>query len=674
MVNVLFCGHDLKFLTPVVNFARSMPSASVVVQQTHGHRLTKEDVAVAEQNVERADIVFCEWALENAVWFSRNKREGQLLIVRMHAQEFQSDLPYLAQIEFSKIDSFIVICQEAVDYMNEQYPEVKEKIRLIYNPLDIVNRFSCAKKAASDHHLGYLGMVPFRKRPDIALQIFEKCVTRDRYFKLHIKGKKPADFPWMISRKDEMDRYAKSFDAPLSTSPHKSSVYFDGFDPDPGSWYAKCGFILSTSDFEGSHQAVAEGMAQGCIPVIRDWKSADRMYPKKHVWHDIEDAANMILDARRSPENYFAEMQKSRQFALRNFEARDICLRYDELFSRHPAWKSIRDIVSLRDLCVAQLVWIPAGCHNGYRVRVEKFSAQYKRLGLRTVLICLHDGKASNEALMAHKLDFERLGCHAYMVEAPEFFASKISVKAKNVLVRSLKPILDEEHVDVLQCHALYCGRIGKMLKEARPTTLFSCVFHGVNPEEAAMSGSAPERVKMLEELEWDLLKSVDFANYVSNAMEAHYLAKYGLLRPSCIVPSALRKESLRVNIKSRRILSLPNDRPVLGYCGTLVAWQCKDEMFTLFGEIHKFHKDVFFSILTQEPYHDEVDRLMAEHGIGRKDYLVQEVSFDDVSAAVSQFNAGVMLRKWSPVNRVASPTKFGEMIAAGVPDRKSVV
>ena len=666
MLNFLFCGHDLKFLSPVIDFVKSMPNVAVVVQQTRGHKMTSAEEIEAQNNVVKADIVFCEWALGNAVWYSHHKRDGQVLIVRMHAQEFHADLPYLAQMDFTSIDALVVICQEAVDYMAAHYP--KARVKLIYNPIDVVTRFSCAKRAASDHHLGFLGMVPFMKRPDLALEIFEKCVEVDRYFKLYIKGKRPADFPWMASRKDEMAQYEERFDRPLEKSPHKASVYFDGFDPDPGAWYAKCGFILSTSDFEGSHQAVAEGMAQGCIPIIRDWKSADRLYPKKYVWHDVKDAVRKILDFRRSPTIFFSEMQRCRQYALRHFDARAICLQYDELFSRHPAWRSVRKRYPLKDMCVAQLVWIPAGCHNGYRVRVEKFSAQYKKLGMRTVLICLHDGKASAEDLKAHKEDFERLGCHAYVVPVQEFFASKVSVGAQEDIVRKLKPILDNEHVDVLQCHALYCGRIGKFLKAARPETLFSCVFHGVNPEEAAMSGSAPARVKMLEELEWDLLKSVDFANYVSKAMEAHYLAKYGLLRPSCIVPSALRKEALRVNIKNRRILSLPKDRPTLGYCGTLVAWQCKDEMFTLFGEIHKRHKDVFFPILTQKPYHEEVHRLMSEHGIGRKDYLVQEVAFDDVSAAVSQFNAGVMLRKWSPVNRVASPTKFGEMIAAGVP------
>ena len=309
MVNFLFCGHDLKFLTPVINFVKSMPDVSVVVQQTCGHKMTLAEEKEAQNNIEKADIVFCEWALGNAVWFSHHKRAGQLLIVRMHAQEFQADLPYLAQMDFDSVDTVVVICQEAVDYMAKHYP--KAKVKLIYNPIDIINRFSCAKKAASDHHLGFLGMVPFRKRPDLALEIFEQCVAADRYFKLHIKGKRPSDFPWMSSRKNEMAQYEERFDRPLTQSSHKTSVYFDGFDPNPGEWYAKCGFILSTSDFEGSHQAVAEGMAQGCIPIIRDWKSADRLYPKEYVWHDVSDAAGKILAFRRSPSVFFSESSSS---------------------------------------------------------------------------------------------------------------------------------------------------------------------------------------------------------------------------------------------------------------------------------------------------------------------------------------------------------------------------
>ena len=58
---------------------------------------------------------------------------------------------------------------------------------------------------------------------------------------------------------------------------------------------------------------------------------------------------------------------------------------------------------------------------------------------------------------------------------------------------------------------------------------------------------------------------------------------------------------------------------------------------------------------------------LMA-NGIPETDSLVAELPFDKVPAALVRMNAGMMLRKASPVNRAASPTKFGEMIAAGVP------
>ena len=135
MVNFLFCGHTLKFLTPVIDFVTSLPTTSVVVQQTHGHELSDGDLLEAQKNAAKADIVFCEWALGNAVWFSRHKRAGQLLVVRMHAQEFRSSLLYLSQIDFANVDCFVVICQEAIDYMDEHYPNVKDRVKLIYNPI-----------------------------------------------------------------------------------------------------------------------------------------------------------------------------------------------------------------------------------------------------------------------------------------------------------------------------------------------------------------------------------------------------------------------------------------------------------------------------------------------------------------------------------------------------------
>lgn len=666
-MNFLFCGHDFKFLTPVMNYVASRRDVTVRVQQTKGHTLDEANLKLAEENVAWADIVFCEWAMGNAVWYSEHKRPGQLLVVRMHFQEFHDGLPYLDQVRWESVDSFVVICTDAIAYVREHLPQIAPRTRLIFNPLDIFGRFSNARCAYSDLTLGYLGMVPFRKRPDLALDILEACRATGKDFRLCIKGKRPQDYPWMLKRQDEMARYEESFDRRLRGELEKA-VVFDGFDPNPGAWYAKCGFLLSTSDFEGSHQAVAEGMAQGCIPVIRNWSGADGIYPRANIFRSVEEAKSLILESRRNPDAYFALCQRNREYAVAHFEAREICGQYDDVFAAHKDWIPLKEEHGLSSLCVAQLVWIPPGAHNGYRVRVSKFSAQYHALGMRTVIICLHNGAASEEERAAHVRELEGLGCHAYMVQVDGFFSLKMKAEQEEDACAKLLPILDAEHVDILQCHAVYCARVGRRLKAERPGLVYSCVFHGIIPEESRMSGAAENRVQALERLELEILKSVDLANFVSHAEGVHYMRKYGVVPPSNVVPSGLREEAMRKNIVSRDILDLPGGRPVLGYVGTMVAWQCRDEMFALFGKLHRLYPEIFFAVLTPENDWTVTRELLERNGISERDCLVCEVPFEQVSAAVSQFNAGVMLRKWSPVNRVASPTKFGEMIAAGVP------
>ena len=63
-------------------------------------------------------------------------------------------------------------------------------------------------------------------------------------------------------------------------------MIYDGHGNDMHNWFQKVGYILSTSDFEGSHQAVAEGMAAGSVPIIYNWDGADTVYPEKFVYKE----------------------------------------------------------------------------------------------------------------------------------------------------------------------------------------------------------------------------------------------------------------------------------------------------------------------------------------------------------------------------------------------------
>jgi glycosyltransferase involved in cell wall biosynthesis len=103
-----------------------------------------------------------------------------------------------------------------------------------------------------------------------------------------------------------------------------------GHGDDVPEWLADIGFILSTSEHEGSHQAVAEGMASGAIPVIRNWIGADLLYPERYVVRSSEDAVQALLRW-SEPDVRMRQSELCREFARESFDHRKILRQYDAL-------------------------------------------------------------------------------------------------------------------------------------------------------------------------------------------------------------------------------------------------------------------------------------------------------------------------------------------------------
>jgi glycosyltransferase involved in cell wall biosynthesis len=98
------------------------------------------------------------------------------------------------------------------------------------------------------------------------------------------------------------------------------------YTEDMPSWFSRIGFVLSTSDSEGSHQAVAEGMAAGCVPVIRNWPGADRLYPRRFIFSTIDEAVQLICNA-SAPERFRYLSEIARGWACSRFDTRTVAPR-----------------------------------------------------------------------------------------------------------------------------------------------------------------------------------------------------------------------------------------------------------------------------------------------------------------------------------------------------------
>lgn len=153
-------------------------------------------------------------------------------------------------------------------------------------------------------------------------------------------------------------------------------------------------------------------------------------------------------------------------------------------------------------------------------------------------------------------------------------------------------------------------------------------------------------------------LRRADIVNVVSKAMQAWVLWKYGkasVVLPCCVADSAF------VDISS-------GDRQcrTIVYSGGMAKWQCVDETLQLFKRLSKINDCLRFKLMSRE-----IDALTARctaAGVDTARCDVGSFAQKDVPAQLSKATVAVVLREDTIVNRVASPLKVGECLAAGLP------
>jgi len=325
-IKLLFSGHDLKFLRNIIPAYQNKKGYDVLIEEHKGHVPT--DTGRCETFLKKADIVFCEWCLGNAVWYSHNLKPHQKLIIRVHHQEMK--LPYRYQLAWENVNNIIFTGYFHFNNFKREQPEHADKARLIFCDVKCDDLFR-TKFHYSEFNLGLVGINPMRKRPDLAIEILYHLKKIDSRFTLFFKTRMPWEYDWLWKREEERAYYNKMFED-LKKSTLQNSVVFDMHGDNMTEWYSKIGWILSTSDHEGSHQAVAEGMASGAIPIIRNWDGAYPLYPKNYVFSTIEEAVNMICEYRKSSK-YHVECSNAYNYTKQNFDTPIIVNKYDELIS-----------------------------------------------------------------------------------------------------------------------------------------------------------------------------------------------------------------------------------------------------------------------------------------------------------------------------------------------------
>lgn len=328
--NLLIAGHDLKFMGDLKEklFHRENFRINEVVWPRFQGGGEVETLAALQS----AKIVFCEWALENAVFCSKNKQPDQTLIVRFH--RFELGTPYPQRIQIENVDKIVTVSEHMASHLAQAYQWPANKIMVIPNSIDcaLLDR---PKTKSARFNLGMLGALPMLKRLDLAADLLEVLRDKDPRFMLHIKSKMPWDMPWIWNSGKQFSFYEKIFDRFRRNNLLRGAVQIDHHGPDVARWFQKIGWILSTSDVESFHLAGIEGMASGATPVVKDRLGAKDIFPEKYVFSDIESMAAMILETtvEANDAEGFAQLGVPLKRAVQLYDKEDVIQKWAKLLA-----------------------------------------------------------------------------------------------------------------------------------------------------------------------------------------------------------------------------------------------------------------------------------------------------------------------------------------------------
>ncbi|MAB10973.1 MAG: glycosyl transferase, partial [Hyphomonas sp.] len=311
---LVISGYDLKFARQVEPMLAQR--FDIRFDEWTGHAAHDEKQSLAMRDW--AEIVWCEWLLENAVWWSTHKRANQVLVTRMHRFELGRDFGHRAKID--AINCIFCVSVYYFEKLIETFGFDRQKVRLLPNPVD-TSAFNPKFDEARLKNLAIIGTLPSRKGLLRALEILARLRETDPDFRLHVFGKQAAEVSWVA--KDPVEgKYFEACTKYIADHGLQDAVIHHGHADIAKALYEhKIGFVLSVSDREAPesfHLAPAEGFAGGAQGVFLDWEGVEYIYPEKFIKKSVAEISDYIL-AQQAPDTFKANARLGREFIETNY-------------------------------------------------------------------------------------------------------------------------------------------------------------------------------------------------------------------------------------------------------------------------------------------------------------------------------------------------------------------
>ena len=197
-MRLLVSGHDLKFLKPLFPYFKSEFALEVQELDEYMEFSAKE----AAEYLKRADIIWCEWLLTSAQWYSNHAYPHQHLFIRAH--RFEVARKYGNNIDINRVSKVITVSYYWFEEFTRRFRIPAEKCTIVDNFID-TKRYVKEKTPDSRFHLALIGALPKRKGLDRAVELLRMLKEKDPRYCLHVPGKRPEEFPntWNVPEERE---------------------------------------------------------------------------------------------------------------------------------------------------------------------------------------------------------------------------------------------------------------------------------------------------------------------------------------------------------------------------------------------------------------------------------------------------------------------------------------
>lgn len=315
---ITIASHDYKFIDHFYSYLKSL---GFKVDKDLWEWGDNKYLDRSEYCIQNSDVIFCEWGLANAVWYSRNLNSQKKLFIRSHLQEInQKAKKFGYQINMKNVQKNIFVSRRVRDVACSLFSWDIAKTIVISNYV-LFDDFVINKSSSLVLNFGMVGITPQRKRLDRALDLMELILKQYPEARLYVKGMRPEQYEWMHApgRIQELEYYYKQYDRIEKNIRLKNAVIFDGYDNNMPEWYQKIDFILSPSDFESFHYALADGVASGCIPVIWNWEESDIIYKKDWIINNTQEALCYIQETMHNKDKINQIRMENRNFIINKY-------------------------------------------------------------------------------------------------------------------------------------------------------------------------------------------------------------------------------------------------------------------------------------------------------------------------------------------------------------------